>query len=167
MFSWIYLCSWSYLASYMHLLCVNMVSSSECFEWLDLAHVHTCSWFKTNIASMIFMFMVSISYSSSIQCWLFIMHDYDRFCSLASRFSTYLLAFTCTKREYCLCIKILKPKSFQMSPLYLPICGIVGKHSRKQKKSPYDHPGTIWRCINSLDHDRYRLWSAAEVDKSV
>src|SRR4051812_28666107 len=36
-----------------------------------------------------------------------------------------LLAFTCTKREYCLCIQSLKtPKLFQMSPLYLPICGI-------------------------------------------
>ena len=40
-------------------------------------------------------------------------------------FPTYLLAFTCTKWEYCLCIKILKPKLFQMSPLYLPICGIT------------------------------------------
>ena len=53
------------------------------------------------------------------------MHDYDRFRSLVGRFSTYLLAFSCTKREYCLCIKILKPKLFQMSPLYLPICGIT------------------------------------------
>ena len=36
-----------------------------------------------------------------------------------------LLAFTCTKREYCLCIQSLKtPKLFHMSPLYLPICGI-------------------------------------------
>ena len=36
-----------------------------------------------------------------------------------------LLAFTCTKREYCLCIQSLKPpKLFQMSPLYLPIWGI-------------------------------------------
>src|SRR3989337_1723614 len=53
------------------------------------------------------------------------MHDYDHFRSLADRFSTYLLAFACTKREYCLCIKTLKPKLFQMSPLYLPICGIT------------------------------------------
>ena len=47
---------------------------------------------------------------ASTQCKLFIMHDYDHFCSLVGRFSTYLLAFACTKREYCLCIKILKPK---------------------------------------------------------
>src|SRR3989337_600350 len=53
------------------------------------------------------------------------MHVHDRFRSLAGRFSTYLLAFACTKQEYCLCIQILKPKLFQMSPLYLPICGIT------------------------------------------
>ena len=36
-----------------------------------------------------------------------------------------LLAFTCTKREYCLCIQPLKtPKLCHMSPPYLPICGI-------------------------------------------
>ena len=36
-----------------------------------------------------------------------------------------LLAFTCTKREYCLCIQLHKPqKLFHMSPPYLPICGI-------------------------------------------
>ena len=36
-----------------------------------------------------------------------------------------LLAFTCTKREYCLCIQSLKPqKLFHMSPLYPPIYGI-------------------------------------------
>ena len=35
------------------------------------------------------------------------------------------LAFTCTKREYCLCIQFHKPqKLFHMSPPYLPICGI-------------------------------------------
>ena len=35
------------------------------------------------------------------------------------------LAFTCTKREYCLCIHLHKPqKLFHMSPPYLPICGI-------------------------------------------
>ena len=36
-----------------------------------------------------------------------------------------LLAFTCTKREYCLCIQLHKPpKLCHMSPLYVPICGI-------------------------------------------
>src|SRR3990170_6635991 len=53
------------------------------------------------------------------------MHDYDRCRSLVGRFSIYLLAFTCTKQEYCLCIQILKPKLFQMSPPYLPVCGIT------------------------------------------
>ena len=38
---------------------LQMVSSFEWFEWLDLAHVHTCSWNKINIASTIFMFMVN------------------------------------------------------------------------------------------------------------
>ena len=36
----------------------RVVSSFEQFEWLDLAHVHTCSRNKINIASTIFMFMV-------------------------------------------------------------------------------------------------------------
>jgi hypothetical protein len=53
------------------------------------------------------------------------MHVYDRFRSLAGCFSIYLLAFACTKREYCLCIQNLNPKLFQMSPPYLPICGIT------------------------------------------
>ena len=53
------------------------------------------------------------------------MHYHEHFRSLAGRFSTYLLTFTCTKQKYCLCIKILKPKLFQMSPLHLPICGIT------------------------------------------
>ena len=34
------------------------------------------------------------------------------------------LAFTCTNREYCLCIQTPSPKLFHMSPPYLPICGI-------------------------------------------
>ena len=38
------------------------------------------------------------------------MHVYDHFRSLVGRFSIYLLAFAYTKREYCLCIQILKPK---------------------------------------------------------
>ena len=38
------------------------------------------------------------------------MHVYDRFRSLAGRFSIYLLALACTKREYWLCVQILKPK---------------------------------------------------------
>ena len=61
----------------------------------------------------------------SVQCYLCIMHVHDRCCSLAGRFPTYLLAFACTKWEFCLYIKNLKPKLFQMSPPYLPICGIT------------------------------------------
>src|SRR6266566_1810079 len=38
------------------------------------------------------------------------MRVYDRFCFLVGCFSIYLLAFICTKREYCLCIQLLKPK---------------------------------------------------------
>ena len=52
------------------------------------------------------------------------MHVYDHFRFLVGCFSIYLLAFICTKREYCLCIQLLKPKLCQMSPPYLPICGI-------------------------------------------
>ena len=36
----------------------RVVSSFERFEWLDLAHVHACSWNKINIAFTIFMFVV-------------------------------------------------------------------------------------------------------------
>ena len=36
----------------------RVVSSFEWFKWLDMAHVHTCSWNKINIASTIFMIMV-------------------------------------------------------------------------------------------------------------
>ena len=32
------------------------------------------------------------------------------FLFLVGRFSIYLLAFICTKREYCLCIQLLRPK---------------------------------------------------------
>ena len=49
---------------------------------------------------------------------------YDCCGSLSWSLSSLLLAFTYTKREYCLCIQNLKPKLFQMSPPYLPICGI-------------------------------------------
>ena len=61
---------------------------------------------------------------ASVQCSLFIMHVHDRFCSQASRFSTYLLAFACTKREYCLCIQILELSFFHECPPYLPIDSI-------------------------------------------
>ena len=53
------------------------------------------------------------------------MHVHDRCSSLASRFSTYLLSFACTKWELCLYIENLKTKLFQMSPPYLPIYGIT------------------------------------------
>src|SRR3989337_3619014 len=36
------------------------------------------------------------------------MHVYDRFRFLVGCFSIYLPAFICTKREYCLCIQLLK-----------------------------------------------------------
>ena len=49
---------------------------------------------------------------------------YDHFRFLIGRFSIYLLAFICTKQEYYVCIQLLKPKLCQMSPPYLPICGI-------------------------------------------
>ena len=60
-----------------------------------------------------------------IRCWLILMHVHDCCRSLVGRFSIDLLAFACTKRECCLYIQILKPKLFEMSPPYLPICGIT------------------------------------------
>ena len=45
-----------------------------------------------------------------IRCYLYLMLGYEIFCFLVGRFSIFLLAFICTKREYCLCIQLLKPK---------------------------------------------------------
>ena len=49
-----------------------------------------------------------------IQCSLTSMHVQDRSRSLVGRFSIYLLAFTCTKREYCLCIHFHKLQSYSI-----------------------------------------------------
>ena len=46
----------------------SMVFPSEKFKWYGLAHVQTCSWFKTNAAFMMFKFRVFISYSCYVQC---------------------------------------------------------------------------------------------------
>ena len=106
----------------------RVVSSFERFEGLDLAHVHACGWNKINIASTTFMFMVNyiiISYS----CLHSVLINFNA-CSWLlslSRWSlpSLFLAFTCTKREYYLCIQLHEPqKLFHMSPPYLPICGI-------------------------------------------
>ena len=53
-------------------------------------------------------------------------YRYDGDVSLSSwSLPSLFLAFTCTNREYCLCIQFHKPqKLFHISPLYLPICGI-------------------------------------------
>ena len=40
------------------------------------------------------------------RCWLILMHDHDCCCSLSWSLPSLLLAFTCTKWEYCLCIQI-------------------------------------------------------------
>ena len=45
-----------------------------------------------------------------IRCELILMHAYDCCRSLSWSLPSLLLAFTCTKQEYCLCIKLLKPK---------------------------------------------------------
>ena len=62
---------------------------------------------------------------ASTQCWLCIIYVHDHIRSPAGCFPILLLVFTCTKRECCLYIKIFKPELFQMSPPYLPICGIT------------------------------------------
>ena len=102
----------------------RVVSSFEQFEWLDLAHVHACSWNKISIASTIFMFMViyillmlALMLVNLNAClWLLLLSSW----SIPSVF----LAFTCTKKEYCLCIHFHKPKVVPYEPPYLPICGI-------------------------------------------
>ena len=58
------------------------------------------------------------------RCELILMHVYDCCRSLSWSLPSLLLAFTCTKRKYYLCIQLLKPKLCQMNPPYLPICSI-------------------------------------------
>ena len=45
-----------------------------------------------------------------IRCKLILMHVYDCCRSLSWSLPSLLLAFTCTKREYCLCIQLHKPQ---------------------------------------------------------
>ena len=60
-----------------------------------------------------------------IRCKLILMHVYDCCHSPSWSLPSLLLAFTCTKREYCLCIQTPQTsKLFHTSPPYLPICGI-------------------------------------------
>ena len=56
------------------------------------------------------------------RCELILMHVYDCCRSLSWSLPSLLLAFTCTKREYCLYLPAIK--LFHMSPPYLLICGI-------------------------------------------
>ena len=103
----------------------GVVSSFEWFKWLDLAHVHTCSWHKSTQPSWYLCSWWIISYP----CLHSMFINFNA-CSWLLSLSSWslpslLLAFTCTKWEYCLCIQLHKPqKLFHMSPPYLPICGI-------------------------------------------
>ena len=100
----------------------GVVSSFEWYKWLDLAHVHACSWNKISIAFMIFMFMVDYIL---LMLGLYPTHAYILLTLSSWSLPSFLLAFTCTEREYCLCIQSHKPqKLFHMSPPYLPICSI-------------------------------------------
>ena len=103
-----------------------MVSSSEEFKRLDLAHVHACTWFKNNLASMIFMFSVFIS--SPCYCSMLVIQNAWLWPLSLSSWSlpSLLLAFACTKQKYCLCIQNPWNQSYAIkSPLYLPIYGIT------------------------------------------
>ena len=94
------------------------------------------------------------------------------------------LAFTCTKREYCLCIQFHKPqKLLHMSPPYLPIYGIYlpfqvnlyvpnskpsNKHSVLYARIAHVstrvvrifHAGGLFsRGVDSAPHSRENSWS--------
>ena len=88
----------------------GMVSSFEWIEWLDLAHVHACSWTNQHSLHDIYVHGDLYPIHACTQCWLISMHVYDRCRSIVGRSLIYLLGFTCTKREYFLCIHFLKPK---------------------------------------------------------
>ena len=85
------------------------------------------------------------------------MHVHDRCCSLAGCFSTYLLAFACTKWELCLYIKNLKLKLFQMSPPYLPICGITLPSQVNLHVPPLKTSNKYPFCVSGLFIERQEV----------
>jgi hypothetical protein len=92
-----------------------VVSSSECFIWIDLAHAQSCIWLnKKSIKPWWFtlpqsscIIFIPILILFLLQAWLWQL--------LLSRLSlpSLLLAFTYTEREYFSCIQLLKTKLFQ------------------------------------------------------
>ena len=87
---------------FTHVVESNQHSLHDIYVHGRLYPTHACSW-----------------------CELILMHVYDCCRALSWSLPSILLAFTCTKREYCLCIQTpWTPKLLHMSPLYLAICGI-------------------------------------------
>ena len=83
---------------------------------------------------------------------------YDRFCFLVGRFSIYLLAFTCTKRECSLCIQLLKPKVVPYEstiPTYMRYFHVVPSkfacaNSNFQNEFPFCVPVPLMRQLGWL-----------------
>ena len=92
----------------------RMVSSFKWIEWLDLAHVHACSWIKSTEPSWYLCSWWIISYS----CLHSVLINFNA-CSWLLSLSSWslpslFLAFTCNKQEYCLCIHFHKPQSYSI-----------------------------------------------------
>src|SRR6266566_2091587 len=93
------------------------------------------------------------------------MHVYDRFRFLVGRFSIYLLAFICTKREYSLCIQLLKPKvvpNESTIPTYMRYfhavpSKIVCSNSNFQNEFPFCVPVPLMKRqgVANIFHARY------------
>ena len=85
--------------------CDDMVSSSECssgLTWHMFMHV-----VESNQHSLHDIYVHGRLYPTHActRCELILMHAYDCCRSLSWSLPILLLAFTCTKREYCLCIQ--------------------------------------------------------------
>ena len=112
-----------YVICYLHALFYSYkwyssaVSSSEYFTWFDLAHAYTCLWLKQKVKPRRFIITQSICITFMPPLIYFCRkYDYDG-CALLLSLPSLLLAFTCTKRECCLCIQNPENQVIPKSPL--------------------------------------------------
>ena len=92
-----------------------VVSSSEWFIWIDLAHAHACyDWKQKSQSSLDDLFASEFLYHfyASVN---FVMSQALLWRLLLSWLSllSLLLAFTCIERECCSCFQITETKNFQ------------------------------------------------------
>ena len=87
------------------------------FTWFDLAHAYTCLWLKQKVKPRRFIVTQSICITfMPLLIYFCRKYDYDGYALLLS-LPSLLLAFTCTKRECCLCIQNPENQVIPKSPL--------------------------------------------------